>query len=218
MKWFRVGDEATGSNVPGPQRLFPLSQHVHRRSASRAIGLKGQHGLAQGNALGTMNHKEMSPERAQYLRPPYLFRPFRAQSILPPCIPKALPWARLCRAFSATLASMIFTSRVTLFFALFTASCFADDSAVAGRQVLEKYKNAVVTVKLVIKQGMSSGGEDSKNEVKSETTGTIIDPSGLTIISRSAIDPSTTMNELYRGRGRGKARSWWCWDRWRIGK
>src|ERR1051325_693980 len=71
---------------------------------------------------------------------------------------------------------------------------FADESATAGRQVLQRYQNAVITVKLILKQGMSYNNQDSKTETKSETTGTIIDPSGLTIISLSAIDPSSPMN------------------------
>jgi hypothetical protein len=79
---------------------------------------------------------------------------------------------------------------------------FADESATAGRQVLQRYQNAVITVKLILKQGMSYNNQDSKTETKSETTGTIIDPSGLTIISLSAIDPSGPMNELFRMRSR----------------
>ena len=93
----------------------------------------------------------------------------------------------------ATVASLV----------LLALPAFADESATAGRQVLQKYQNAVLTVKLVLKQGMSYGNQDSKTESKSETTGTIIDPSGLTLISLSAIDPSGTMNEIMRTRGRG---------------
>lgn len=84
---------------------------------------------------------------------------------------------------------------------LCTASTIqADEGAVAGRDILSKYQNAVLTVKLVIKQGMSFGGRDAnKSESKSEATGTVIDPSGLTVISLTATDPSGLLGDLMGG-------------------
>lgn len=72
----------------------------------------------------------------------------------------------------------------------------ADDSAVAGRQVLKNHQDAVVTVKLVVNMSMSFGGRDQQNESKTEAIGTVIDPSGLTVISLSTIDPSA----MFKGR------------------
>jgi Trypsin-like peptidase domain len=62
--------------------------------------------------------------------------------------------------------------------------------------MLAKYQDAVITLKLVVNVRMSFGGQDQKHESKSETVGTIIDESGLTVISLSAIDPSGTFNQL----------------------
>ncbi|HTS16530.1 MAG TPA: serine protease, partial [Verrucomicrobiae bacterium] len=67
----------------------------------------------------------------------------------------------------------------------------------AGRDVLGKNQAAVVTVKLAIKQSMSMGGRESKSESKTETTGTVIDPSGLTVVSLATTDPSSTVKEAY---------------------
>src|SRR5579862_6558239 len=72
-----------------------------------------------------------------------------------------------------------------------------DDAAKAGRDVLAKSGSAVVTVKLAIKQSVSMGGRDSKSESKTETTGTVIDPSGLTVVSLATTDPSSTMKDTY---------------------
>jgi hypothetical protein len=73
----------------------------------------------------------------------------------------------------------------------------ADDAAKAGRAVLAKCQDAVVTVRLAIKQSMSFGGRDSKSESKTETTGTMIDPSGLTVVSLTTTDPGNAMKETY---------------------
>jgi hypothetical protein len=73
----------------------------------------------------------------------------------------------------------------------------ADETAKSGREVLAKCQGAVVTVKLAIKQSVSMGGRDSKTESKSETTGTMIDPSGLTVVSLMTTDPGGTMKEAY---------------------
>ncbi len=70
----------------------------------------------------------------------------------------------------------------------------ADDLADKGRDIFKKNHLAVVTVQVVLK--MTSSGERSSNprESKEDLTGTVIDPSGLTVLSLSAVDPT----ELYR--------------------
>jgi S1-C subfamily serine protease len=73
----------------------------------------------------------------------------------------------------------------------------ADDAAKAGRDILAKSQSAVVAVKLSIKQSVSMGGRDSKSETKTETTGTVIDPSGLTVVSLATTDPSSAMKDAY---------------------
>jgi|YelNatPaOPRAMG01_1025707.scaffolds.fasta_scaffold09693_3 hypothetical protein len=79
------------------------------------------------------------------------------------------------------------------------------DVAAAGRNVLAAHQDAVVTVKLVLNQSMSFGGRDQQNESTTETIGTVIDPSGLTVISLSTIDPAATLRSLLAKQMRGQA-------------
>lgn len=66
-----------------------------------------------------------------------------------------------------------------------------DSTAAKGREILQKNKTAVVTVMLVVKERFSMGGAGSNEyEMKMEATGTVIDPSGLTVLSLFRIDPS----------------------------
>jgi len=70
----------------------------------------------------------------------------------------------------------------------------ADDSVAvkAAKAVLEKHKDAIVEVRLVLKIKQSFGGrEGGAREQKVEVNGTVIDPSGLTVISNVATDPSS---------------------------
>ena len=67
----------------------------------------------------------------------------------------------------------------------------------AGRQIIEQHEKSVITVRLVVEQGFSFGGQDrNATESKSETTGTVIDTSGLTVVSLTTADPSSTMDTL----------------------
>lgn len=96
--------------------------------------------------------------------------------------------------------------------ALLTLSCFlagtvatsslADQIADSGRDIFNKHHNAVVTVEVVQKMSFSAPGQPSQsNESKADITGSVVDPSGLTVVSLSACDPSDyyrrTMGERY---------------------
>ncbi|MCL6519470.1 MAG: serine protease [Armatimonadetes bacterium] len=73
----------------------------------------------------------------------------------------------------------------------------ADEAAQAGKDIITKYGDAIVTLQLVVKTEMSMEGEEaSKEENKAEATGVIIDPSGLTVASLSAVDPSEMMSKM----------------------
>lgn len=76
----------------------------------------------------------------------------------------------------------------------------ADDQTEAGRRVLARYKDAVVTVKLVVNYRISFAGRDQKSESRTEAVGTVIDPSGLLVLSLSSIDPSKTIGDMIRAR------------------
>ena len=67
----------------------------------------------------------------------------------------------------------------------------ADEFAEKGRDVFKQNQHAVVTVQVVIKV---SGAGGRSSESKSEITGTVVDPSGLTVLALSACDPT----EMYR--------------------
>lgn len=84
-----------------------------------------------------------------------------------------------------------------LLMTLITAGAVAGEDAVnAGRRILAQHQEAVLTVKLVLSQTMSFGGRSQTTESRTEAVGTVIDPSGLTVMSLSAIDPSATMRNM----------------------
>jgi S1-C subfamily serine protease len=70
-------------------------------------------------------------------------------------------------------------------------SSLADDLATRGRAILDANDKAVVTVQVVLKSSAGGGGP---SESKQDLTGTVIDPSGLTVLALSACDPT----ELYQ--------------------
>lgn len=95
---------------------------------------------------------------------------------------------------------MRFWSRVCLLaavcvFALTTVS-FAGDAS-AGRDIAAKYGPAVVKVQLVLKISVSYMGQGENQEQKSEINGTVVDPSGLTVVSMSATDPGDMIREMF---------------------
>jgi hypothetical protein len=64
------------------------------------------------------------------------------------------------------------------------------DLRAAGRAILEKKGAAIVTVKLVLKRRMVVNGQErGSSETTSEISGTVIDASGLTVVSDSASNP-----------------------------
>src|SRR3954464_4272762 len=80
------------------------------------------------------------------------------------------------------------------------AGVMADDIAEKGRAILTKNQHAVVTIELVLKSKISipgAGGQSS--ESRSDVTGTVIDPSGLTVLSLSATDPGQLIQNIMSG-------------------
>lgn len=64
----------------------------------------------------------------------------------------------------------------------------ADELAEKGRDIFKKHQHAVVTVQVVLKISYSGAGRSSEN--RQDLTGTVVDPSGLTVLALSACDPS----------------------------
>lgn len=69
--------------------------------------------------------------------------------------------------------------------ALLAGTGYADDSGDRGREVFEKYKDTVVTVRVVV--GMSYGGTERESE--QEANATVISADGLAVMALSGIDP-----------------------------
>src|SRR5215213_7146637 len=73
----------------------------------------------------------------------------------------------------------------------------ADDAPVAAaREVFEKHQKSVVWVSAVMKMraGGALGGMFGRQEQKVEAVGTVIDESGLTVLSYTMLDPSAMFN------------------------
>src|SRR5258706_13012413 len=87
-------------------------------------------------------------------------------------------------------------------FALIAMACLlaaapsrADELAEKGRDIFTKNQRAIVTVEVVQKTSYTSPGRSSSpNEAKQDFTGTVVDPSGLTVLALSACDPA----EMYQ--------------------
>jgi hypothetical protein len=78
-----------------------------------------------------------------------------------------------------------------------SCSAFADDIAQGGRQVVDKWHSAIVTIEVVIKMSQTMDGkEGGNNESKTDVTGIVVDPSGLVATSLSATDPADIMRRM----------------------
>lgn len=76
----------------------------------------------------------------------------------------------------------------------------ADDIADKGRAVFNRYQHTVVTVQIVLKSKVSMGGMGGQaNESRQDVTGTVVDPSGLTVLSLSATDPGQMVQNIMSG-------------------
>jgi Trypsin-like peptidase domain len=72
-------------------------------------------------------------------------------------------------------------------------SLTAGELAQKGREIFNKQQRAVVTVHVVLKVSSGSGGS---RESQQDITGTVIDPSGLTVLALSACDPTEMTRRL----------------------
>lgn len=95
------------------------------------------------------------------------------------------------------VSSLVVASAVLLAAVLFVSPCSAGELETKARAVAEKYQKAVVTVQLVVKVKFSAPGMGSQeNESRSEISGCVLDPAGLTVASLSAADPQGFMESL----------------------
>jgi S1-C subfamily serine protease len=92
-------------------------------------------------------------------------------------------------SFVALLACLIAPSR-------------ADELADKGRDIFKKNQRAVVTVQVVQKMKVSLPGMSNQaNESKQDLTGTVVDPSGLTVVALSSCEPGDMIQNMMSGMG-----------------
>src|SRR5579864_96967 len=92
-----------------------------------------------------------------------------------------------------------FAARIVLLLlaSVFTAPVLADELAEKGREVFKNNRHCVVTVQIVVKSKFSMGGMGGQaNESRQDVTGTLIDASGLTVLSLAATDPGQMMQNV----------------------
>jgi S1-C subfamily serine protease len=79
------------------------------------------------------------------------------------------------------------------------AACRAGQLAEKGRDIFNQNQHAVVTVQVVLKVSYPGAGKSSEN--RQEITGTVVDPSGLTVLALSACDPSEMYQRMMADQG-----------------
>jgi hypothetical protein len=78
------------------------------------------------------------------------------------------------------------------------------DLKTVARATVASSAKAVVTVKLVVKIKVTGGARGGREtETKLEVVGTVIDPSGLTVVPASAVEPTSMLGGMGRRGGRG---------------
>jgi S1-C subfamily serine protease len=87
-------------------------------------------------------------------------------------------------------------------------SAAAQDDRAAGRDIVKRWQAAIVSVRVVLKIRVSvAGREVQSNDESLETVGTVIDPSGLTVLSLGSLNPGVMMNRLMNSGGSGQERT-----------
>jgi hypothetical protein len=73
----------------------------------------------------------------------------------------------------------------------------AQDDRAAAREIVKRWQSAIVNVRVALKMRMSAGGREMQQMDESvETVGTVIDPSGLTVLSLGSLNPAAMLNKL----------------------
>ena len=90
-------------------------------------------------------------------------------------------------------------SAMSLFVSLLLPAS-ADELTDKGRDIFKKNQSSVVTVQVVLKTKYSMGGMGAQdNESKQDLTGTVVDPSGLTVLALSSTDPGGMIQSMMSG-------------------
>lgn len=78
--------------------------------------------------------------------------------------------------------------------------------AAAAREIVDRWQDAIVSVRVVLKMRMVVGGREMQaSDETVETVGTVIDPSGLTVLSLASLNPGEMMGRVMsRAAGAGE--------------
>ena len=88
---------------------------------------------------------------------------------------------------------------------LASSPAVAQDNRAAARDLVKKWQDAIVNVRVVVKMRMSMGGREVQSSDDTiEVVGTVIDPGGLTVVSLSSINPGAMMTKLMANAGNGQ--------------
>jgi hypothetical protein len=80
------------------------------------------------------------------------------------------------------------------------AAADENKAAASARQLFERYQNAIVHVNAVGKMGLGFGGD---NKMNVSAIGTIVDPSGLVVVSTAQLDLGLVLKNVMSSMGRG---------------
>ena len=81
----------------------------------------------------------------------------------------------------------------------------AQDNRAAARDLVKKWQDAIVNVRVAVKMRMSMAGREVQSSDDTiEVVGTVIDPGGLTVVSLSSINPGPMMTKLMASAGNGQ--------------
>jgi len=116
------------------------------------------------------------------------------------------PLVRLQPLVLAMTESGKVSMRTLVVFLVFGLVCsvaaFAQSVEEQGRAILEKHQKAVVTVQVVVKSKYSMMGMGSEEqESKQESTGFVIDPTGLVVLPLSSTDPGGMLESMMSAMG-----------------
>lgn len=93
---------------------------------------------------------------------------------------------------------------LALLLALPSVSAEQVDTRAAARELVRKWQGAIVNVRVTLKVRMSMGGREmNATDEAVDTVGTVIDPSGLTVLSLGALNPGAMMNKIMGGATQG---------------
>ena len=86
---------------------------------------------------------------------------------------------------------------LSVFLLVPTALAQSPDERSAAREIVKKWQDAVVNVRVVLKTRMSVGGREmNASEETVDGVATVIEPDGLAVMSLATLNPAGMMNRI----------------------